>query len=169
MDNDDDDYEENARNEREYEERFETTYGDYKGMSYERAKTVDQIASEAGLIFPITRKGEKTKDPTYKFYVYVNAVAYKLIEEGYSSIKKEEINRILEYIKNVPYPGYKNPEAFVLGYFVGKSGSINEKQFKFITSKLLDLNVSIKPMDVLRYANLWINIVNNNNKRQKWQ
>lgn len=161
----DDDYEENARNEREYEERFETTYGDYKGMSYERDKTVDQIASEAGVIFSVARKGEKIKDPTYKFYVYVNAVAHKLIDEGYSlNVKKNEINFILESIKKVPHPRYKNPETFVLGYFVGKSGSINERQFKHIVPKLSSLdNVIIKPMDVLRYANLWVNLLNNNN------
>jgi hypothetical protein len=158
---DDYDFEEEYVYEEQRDEgRFEAEYGAFARTEFERARTVEEIAAEAGVIAS-RRRGEVIRDPVFKFYVYVNAVFHRLVEEGYlRNVKREEVTGLLESIRNVPSPQYKNPEVFVLGYSVGKSGSIDEKQFKYLLPRLssISANLIIKPMDLLRYANLWTNL-----------
>lgn len=153
------DFDEEYVYEEQQEGRFEAEYEAFSRTAFERAKTVEEIAAEAGIVAS-RRRGEIIRDPVFKFYVYVNAVFHRLSEEGYlPNVKREEATTVLEAIRNVPSPQYKNPEVFVLGYSVGKSGAINEKQFAFLLPRLASVgNLIIKPMDVLRYANLWINL-----------
>jgi len=160
-----DDYdfdEEYVYHEQEEEGRFEAEYGAFGRTEFERARTVEEIAAEAGIIAS-RRRGQVIRDPVFKFYVYVNAVFHRLVEEGYlPNVKRDEVTALLESIRNVSTPQYKNPEAFVLGYSVGKSGSINEKQFKYLLPRLASVgNLTIKPMDLLRYANLWTKLAHN--------
>lgn len=148
--------EEYVYKDQEDEGRFEAEYGAFARTEFEQAKTVDAIAAEAGVM--VQRRGQIIRDPVYKFYVYVNAVFNRLAEEGLlPNVRREEVTTVLEAIRNVPSPQYKNPEAFVLGYSVGKMGTINEKQFAYLLPKLSSM--SFKPMDLLRYANLWVTLV----------
>lgn len=119
-------------------------FKDLGHMAYERTKTVEEIATEAGA----------SGDPLImKFYIYVNAIAHRLIEEKMlTNIKREEIEKILSFIKYVKTPQHKNPEAFVLGYAISKTGIIDGKLLNS-----LKLDETIKIMDVLRYGNLWLN------------
>ena len=161
--NQDDEYE----YEEEAEGRFEAGYEAFTRTAYEQARTVEEIAAEAGVV--ATRKrGEIIRDPILKFYVYVNAVAYRFIEEKIVvNVKRNEVTTILETIRNVSSPQFKNPEAFVLGYAVAKNGVFDERTFAAIVPKLVDLeNVLIKPMDVIRYAVLWINLLEKTNPRR---
>lgn len=142
------------------EGRFEAGYEAFTRTEFERNKTVEEIAAEAGIV-AMRRRGEVIRDPVFKFYVYVNAVVHRFIDEDYTPyVKHDEVTRILESIRKVQSPQYKNPEAFVLGYSIAKSGSINEKQLAYVIKKLPSIdNVVIKPMDLLRYANLWLSIL----------
>lgn len=125
----------------------QVAYKDLEHMEYERMKTVEEIATEAGV------SGDAL---VLKFYIYVNATAHRLIEDKViTNVKRNEIERILTFIKYVDNPQYKHPETFVLGYAIAKTGSIDGKLLNS-----LKLEDHIKPMDVLKYGNLWINISN---------
>lgn len=142
-----------------YEGRLNPDYHAFETSFYEGPRTVEAIAAQAGVI-TTRQKGQVIRDPLFKFYVYVNAVAHRFIEEGYiPTVSRNDVEPILVSIQKVKSPQYKNPEAFVLGYSVAKSGKINKKQFDFLVTKLADLeNITITPMDVIRYANLWLNL-----------
>jgi hypothetical protein len=124
----------------------QVAYKDLEHMEYERTRTVEEIATEAGV------SGDAL---VLKFYIYVNATAHRLIDEKViTNVKRNEIERILSFIKYVDNPQYKHPETFVLGYAVTKSGIIDGKMLNSIK-----LDDNIKPMDVLKYGHLWLNIL----------
>jgi Family of unknown function (DUF5770) len=142
------------------DEQYEDELDEYR--VFERAeyagKNVEQIASDAGIVFT-HKKGELIKDPVHRFYIYVNASAQKLIREGYISfVPASDIPLILTGIKDVKNIKYKNADAFVLGYAVSKSGSINAKHFNDVVAKTRKLEPPIKPADIIRYARLWISL-----------
>jgi hypothetical protein len=71
-------------------------------------------------------------------------------------------NVILENIHNIPDIKYKNPLAYVLGFFVLDNDKINKKNVKLIENTILNQQVSeessenfgdiVSPPDIIRYA-----------------
>lgn len=123
--------------------------------------TLEQIARDAGVNPEVRKKTEKFSDNRWRFYVYVNAAAYRLIDEGIvPGVKKNEVTLILKQIQHFENIAFKNPETFVLGYAVAKNGTINKQVLSEVVSKLGQLTTKIKPTDVLRYARLWQEVLN---------
>lgn len=143
----------------EQENQFQLEFKAFERMGREEDKTVADIAAEAGVIFQPHQKGKIIRDPIQKFYVYVNASALKLINEGYIPfVQKSDVRTILEKIRFIKNIQYKNPDAFVLGYAVVKSGSLNLRHFDLVCAKISELDPPLKRTDVLRYARLWSNL-----------
>jgi hypothetical protein len=83
---------------------------------------------------------------------------------------KEDLNIILENIKNVNKPEFKNPTAFVLGYYVANDSTkeINMKKFEKVQNILYnnygddnEYKVSdntVTEVDIVRYGRLWLTI-----------
>ena len=137
----------------------EQDYHAFETSFYEGPRTVEAIAAQAGVI-TTRQKGQVIRDQVFKFYVYVNAVAHRFIDEGYiPTVSRNDVETILVAIQRVQSPQFKNPEAFVLGYSVAKSGQINKKQFDYLSSKLENLDIFITKMDVFRYALLWLSLL----------
>jgi hypothetical protein len=142
------------------EDQYEEEFDEYR--AFERTeyagKDVEQIASDAGIVFT-HKKGELVRDPVTRFYIYVDASARKLIKERYITfMSSNDIPTILTRIRNVKNVKYKNADAFVLGYAVSKSNSINSKHFNEIVEETRNLEPLIRPADILRYANMWLSM-----------
>jgi len=58
-------------------------------------------------------------------------------------------------MKNIQY---KNPTAIILGYALTKSSTIDKKLFNELIPKIKTLEPPMKPTDLLRYSNLWLNV-----------
>jgi hypothetical protein len=126
-------------------------------------KTVQEIAAEAGVLIS-ARQGQIIRDAVHRFYIYVNASARRMISEGVIPwVTSAEVQKILTAIRHVKNPGYKNADAFVLGYAITRptGNSINSKYFESIKPKLDKFEPNpLKQTDVVRYAHMWINIHN---------
>lgn len=135
-------------------------YGIFERSAMERAKTVAQIASEAGVDVPTRMKrGEYLRDPVQRFYVYVDVAARNFIRDGFvASIGYDDVRRILETIRRVKNAGYKNAVAFVLGYCVGRRGRIDRDELDSLLPKLSELDPPLKSTDLLRYSRLWVDL-----------
>lgn len=122
--------------------------------------TLEQIARDAGINPEVRKKTERFYDNRWRFYVYVNAAAYRLVDEGFApGVRKSEVTFILKQIRYFENQAFKNPETFILGYAVAKDGRINKLVLDEIISKLGQLTTKIKPADVLRYARLWLQVL----------
>jgi hypothetical protein len=99
-------------------------------------------------------------DKKMKFRKYADAIARNLREQGVVRISDSEIGGIIKMAEHVPHSEYKNPTAFVLGYYVTKKGNIDKTTFGRVKSsfKFFDVNGTMKESDVLRYSNLWLNM-----------
>lgn len=121
----------------------------FERVEYEGGDTVEQIAMDAGVIPDDRKKGTKFTNNVWRFYVYVNATARRMIDEGSIPLRPAEVPRILRQIKMIPNPEFKNPEAFIYGYAVTKSGTLDRNMLKTLT-----LPPTLKLTDVVRYARM---------------
>lgn len=103
--------------------------------------------------------GEKDlsyKDPSERFYIFVDAIARQLKSQNIIYLSENNIQYLLKKIDNVPNIKYKNPTGYVLGYYVIDEKTIDKKKFNLLKPHLSHLNYPMKQTDVLRYANLWL-------------
>jgi hypothetical protein len=105
------------------------------------------------------KKGENIIDPIQRFYVYVQATGLKLVSEKFiPNVKSDEIGLIIDKISGMKNIQYKNPTAIILGYALTKSSTIDKKLFNELIPKIKTLEPPMKPTDLLRYSNLWLNV-----------
>jgi len=106
----------------------------------------------------------KDKNSTEQFYTLVDAVFGKLLEKEIYFVTNYTRNHIIDSINKVNKPGYKNPVAYVLGYYtLDETGHINKnnvdmvfKQLPHITSLSNESPIfKINKMDIIRYGRLW--------------
>lgn len=123
-------------------------------VEYESGETMEQIAMQAGVIPEDRKKGSRFTNNVWRFYVYVNAAARRMMDEGIiTNIKYNKVPSILKTIQFIENPEYKNPDVYVLGYATVVADSIDKKVFESLIPKLPP---HIKPTDILRYARLII-------------
>jgi len=128
-------------------------------------------------------KRSRGLDPKQHFKVIVDGISRKFMSDGVPikykigkidyDLNEETIKKINEGVELVENIEYKNPVAFILGYFASNGGKKIEKQnieyiMEFVTDvkdkkgevkKSADIKIgNVKPPDVIRYANLWIRI-----------
>lgn len=105
------------------------------------------------------KKGDIIKDPKSRFLIYIDAIARKLIDDRIlENISTKSIKNILKYANTqLLEPRYKNPTCFVIAYAVCKNGIIDTKILKNL--KLNDIQPRVRLEDIIRYCNLWLNII----------
>lgn len=125
----------------------------FKRGEIEDLNSLQNIAREAGVNVQNRKKHERFDDKLWRFYVYTNAIAFRLIQE--ELLNRDDRIRILRRIKDVDNAAYKNPEAFVLGYYAINSDKriIDKNRLKRLIS---NKDVTVSPCDILRYARLWL-------------
>lgn len=127
------------------EVRFENEYN-----VYER---VGGIQDELG-----TGTDVDLRDPVQRFTQFTKTVAREMISQGIITLKKSDVRYIIDQIPYILNPKYKNPTAFVLGFWVTRrDGTIDKDRVKKLLPHLTSLTYPVKSFDVIRYANLWIN------------
>jgi len=130
------------------EVRFENEYN-----VYERVGGQTDILGELGT----TEADVDLRDPVQRFIQFTKTVAQEMITQGIINLKKPDVRYILDQIPDIPNPKYKNPTAFVLGFWVTRrDGTIDKERVKKLQPHLASLTYPIKDFDVIRYANLWI-------------
>lgn len=110
----------------------------------------------------IERKSRTKKTPLERFIESVNAISLNLISTE-NIIDQNDRKILLESIKNLEKPDYKNATGYIFGYIVTKGGNeINKLKLSKLVSLLrknLIEDKSIQPPDIIRYGRLWQNIV----------
>jgi hypothetical protein len=105
------------------------------------------------------------RDPIQRFTSFTRTVAQDMVAQGFITLRRADIYYIIEQIQYVPYVKYKNPTAFVLGFWVVKrDGTIDKSKVNKLIeinpnteqNILARLNYPVRPADVIRYANFWI-------------
>jgi hypothetical protein len=97
------------------------------------------------------------KDPTQRFFQFTQTVAIEMSDQGVINIKRRDIQHILNHIENVDNVKFKNPTAFVLGYWVTmRNGCIDEERLRKLIPSLPSLKYPVRDYDVIRYCNLWM-------------
>lgn len=104
--------------------------------------------------------------PLDKFRNSVNSVARNLVNMGLT-LSNEDVVRMLSKASEIENVGFKNPTAYVLGYWVVQNGTISKEKVehiinRFIFRKVNDTNEeflliqsSVSGIDVVRYARYW--------------
>jgi hypothetical protein len=95
-------------------------------------------------------------DPVQRFINTVYASAIDLSENNVISVKTE-IPSIIAAISTFKNIQYKNPTAFVLGFWVTKNEQrIDPQLFRNLRKHLEKLSYPVRDYDVIRYGNLWL-------------
>ena len=63
------------------------------------------------------------RDPLQRFTQFTKTVAHEMINQGFIGLKKPDVRYIIEQIQYIPNSKYKNPTAFVLGFWVTKNSN----------------------------------------------
>ena len=131
------------------EQRYENEYNIFERVGF----MDDDVLAELGT--GILRE-DAMRDPTQRFYIFVDTIARQLNEQGVVKLSKPDIQFILSKIKEVPSSKYKNPTGFVLGFHIARNGQIDKNKFEQLKPKLPNLEYPLHESDVLRYGNLWV-------------
>jgi hypothetical protein len=149
MNSDDEFFPEDAENSYEYEDeiRFEPEYNVRDRMG--------------GVIEDELIKTRDMRDPVQRFAAFVQVVTRSMNAQNIVSISRKDLNFLVEKALEVSAGQYKNPTAFVLGYWLTIDSDyteLNKEKFKRLAPNLKDLEYPIRPYDAVRYANLWKDI-----------
>lgn len=141
-------------------DEYQPEYNVYERVGYLEHDVIGHIASKIDFTH---KKGEIIYDPIKRFGVYVDASARKLIQEGFIPyVSYKDIPNMLNVVSELKNARYKNPDAFVLGYAVTKSGgggTIDKTKVLALEPKIKTLIPPLQLSDVVRYANLWKTLI----------
>jgi hypothetical protein len=115
------------------------------------------IHMRVGLPGELDRPSDDPKDPLQRFSTFVNAIARSFNEYGYANLTQREIQEMLFKAQLIKYPEFKNPTAYVVGYYILQGNTINKKKLDNISAHFSKFEYPIRPHDAIRYANMWIN------------
>lgn len=136
----------------EYSEevRFENEYNVYERVG---GFLQTDILGELGT----TEADLDLRDPIQRFTQFTKTVAQEMISQGIIGLKRPDVRYIIDQIQYIDNIKYKNPTAFVLGFWVTtRDGNIDKDRVKKLIPQLSSITYPVKDYDVLRYANLWI-------------
>ena len=147
---------------------FQEEYGAFQRQGYlER-----DVLAEVGINVD-KRSGKDIRDPTHRFYVYVESVAKYIASNEIAGVVYRDVQTILKYIAIVPSARFKNPTAFVLGFGLTKSHDgrgrggrdgggddedIDTHKLTRLKPDLTKYELAVRIEDVIRYARMWIRL-----------
>lgn len=106
-------------------------------------------------------KTRDMKDPVQRFAAFVQVVTKSMNAQNIVSISRKDLNFVVEKALVTPSARYKNPTAFVLGYWLTRDSDyteLNKGKFNKLVPNLKDLEYPIRSYDAVRYSNLWMNM-----------
>jgi len=104
------------------------------------------------------RKDELLKNPLYRFYIYVDAIGRRYIDEGAVSFDLDKLESALRLIEEFENVQYKNPTAYVLAFDVTYASNFTEIDREALRGHVEALRESdsVREVDLLRYAFTWM-------------
>lgn len=148
MDFDDDDY---------YNEEPMQEFRDERN-AFERAGIRNDVDID---IEDIEKKSRTKKSPLERFIESVNAISLDLIARE-NILDETDKKILLENIKNLEKPEYKNATGYIFGYIVTNGGNeidrLKLSKLVSIIQKNLIEDTSVQAPDIIRYGRLWQNI-----------
>lgn len=102
-----------------------------------------------------------------KFVDNVYSITRNLMDDNLKLLYPEDQQEILDNMKNLNKPGYKNPSAYILGYIASNGGSKYDKEsakkaFSLLKKKnKYKYTIEDKSVDyasIVRYSILWMNM-----------
>jgi len=109
----------------------------------------------------LRKKDGTFMDASQRFVALVAAVAIEMSDTNLINIKGD-VSTILALIPRFKNIQYKNPTAFVLGFWVTRNTKqyIDTHAFEHVKHQLDNLSHLTRDYDIIRYARLWINQYN---------
>jgi hypothetical protein len=97
------------------------------------------------------------------FIINTNSIAREMVDNNI--LNNNDLENILENIKNLDKPNLKNPSAYILGYIASNGGrnldiENYKKALNIIKRKKTKYSLedtSVLQPDIVRYARIWIN------------
>lgn len=97
------------------------------------------------------------------FIINTNSIAREMVDNNI--LNNNDLENILENIKNLDKPNLKNPSAYILGYIASNGGrnldiENYKKALNIIKRKKTKYSLedtSVLQPDIIRYARIWIN------------
>jgi hypothetical protein len=137
-----------------------------EGMEME-AEFGAHLRTTQGDIYINTLKNIKFKDKnsTDQFYTLVDAAFNLMLQNEIGFISDSDYKFIIDKIQTIDKPGYKNPVAYILGYYASNGGNnMSEKNIGMVFDSLKNINslsieypiFKISKPDVIRYARFWL-------------
>lgn len=131
------------------EHQFELEYNIYDRVGgYDQTNVLGELGTTEGDV--------DLRDPLQRFTQFTKTVAQEMISQGVIGLKRPDIRYIIDQIQYIPNVKYKNPTAFVLGFWIIKHGTIDKDRVRKLIPSLESLTYPVKDYDIIRYANLWI-------------
>ncbi len=126
--------------------------------AFERAGIRNDVDIE---IEDIEEKSRTKKSPIERFIESVNAISLDIISRE-NILDENDRKILLEYIKKLEKPEYKNATGYIFGYIVTNGGNEIDKLKLSKLVRLIQRNLiadsSVQPPDIIRYGRLWQNI-----------
>lgn len=110
-----------------------------------------------GAVAPIS-KSTKGASPEDKFKTIVNSKFLSLRQ--HLKLNDKDLEIVINGIQNLNKPQFKNPLAYVLGFYVNTGRVINKERFKIAVKLIEDKDFMtqedyVTSPDIIRYAILW--------------
>lgn len=115
------------------------------------------VHNRVGLGGELDEPSDDPKDPYQRFATFVKAIGLSLNQNNFASLTNRQINEMAFKSQLLEFPQYKNPTAYVVGYYILTDGVISKAKLNAITPHFEKFEYPIRPPDAVRYANLWIN------------
>ena len=143
---------------------------DYEEEGYNMESEVNaHLRTTPGDVFMNVLRSIKFKDKnsTEQFYTLVDAVLFKLMEKEIYFITEFSRKDIMDSIGKLDKPSYKNPTAYILGYFtLDSTKHVHKDNLDMIFKYLPIINslssespiFKVNKMDIIRYGRLWENL-----------
>lgn len=104
---------------------------------------------------------KSVKNPHERFRIIIAGVANRindLVRE--KPFSRDDFTKMSDKVSNTPFIQYKNPSAFVLGYYATKGGKqdITQERLAKAVAMLDIVNQTkdiVSPPDIIRYATFW--------------
>ena len=136
---------------------FEDTFKDIERTGM-RGIDIDVYLNEFSL-----KQQKLFRSDIESFIINTNSIAREMIENNI--LNNNDLENILENIKNLDKPNLKNPSAYILGYIASDGGrNLDVENYKkalnIIKRKKTKYSLedtSILQPDIVRYARIWIN------------
>lgn len=104
---------------------------------------------------PMTRAEYAAQDPYEKFVVALDAIARQM--RNNVQILDEHIDNMIDLAKIIPNIRYKNPTAFILGYYASQNGrELTLDSYRKVVKTMYPHvdQQTIQHPDIIRYARL---------------